>query len=394
MLPEIGEVSKVIFTPFSMPYSFQVFEQLSELTSVMQFPVLRHCESAEVIEKSQPADLQNYYLVISENEKQVALFYFQWLKVKPYHFNISNKKFQQVALSLALKLVRPTLLVAGNLFRHDMLFYEFFEENISEERKTELYRVATQKMIEHTNASGIFLKDVEKKIAEAIIQDKTYTRMPEDISMEMRIPSAWQTFADYEHALKHKYAQRCRKIRGTAQEISIVELEQKEIEHYASEIHRLYMQVVSKQMVSMGVLTASFFVEMKKSLKQKFRVFGFFQGENLVAFSSAIQHDQDYDMNYIGFDYERNQELNLYFNILFHCVETAIQSKAGKLILGRTAIEAKAILGCEPDYRYSFYKLRNVVVNWFYQMVSKYFQEQQGEKWKERHPFKSNYYGG
>ena len=94
----------------------------------------------------------------------------------------------------------------------------------------------------------------------------------------------------------------------------------------------------------------------------------------------------------IGFDYALNSSLNLYFNILFYCLEHAISLGRKKLVLGRTAPEAKAILGCEPDYRFSYYKLRNVIVNWFYQMVAGYFKEQQGDSWKDRHPFKSSYY--
>jgi hypothetical protein len=142
----------------------------------------------------------------------------------------------------------------------------------------------------------------------------------------------------------------------------------------------------------MGIINHSFFEELKKSLQDDYNVCGYFHGEKLVAFSSAILHDGEYDMNYIGFDYAYNQSHNLYFNILFHCLENAMSTGCHKLILGRTAPEAKAIMGCSPDYRFSFYKLRNVIVNWFYQMVAAYFKEQQGNKWKDRHPFKSNYY--
>jgi hypothetical protein len=60
--------------------------------------------------------------------------------------------------------------------------------------------------------------------------------------------------------------------------------------------------------------------------------------------------------------------------------------------LGRTALEAKAILGCEPAYQYGFYKLRHPIVNWFFKKVSAGFREQIGEKWKDRHPFKSQFY--
>ena len=142
----------------------------------------------------------------------------------------------------------------------------------------------------------------------------------------------------------------------------------------------------------MGIINHSFFEELKRSLQGDYKVCGYFHGEKLVAFSSAILHNGEYDMNYIGFDYAYNHSHNLYFNILFHCLENAMSTGCHKLILGRTAPEAKAIMGCEADYRYSFYKLRNVIVNWFYQMVAAYFKEQQGDKWKDRHPFKSNYY--
>jgi hypothetical protein len=157
-------------------------------------------------------------------------------------------------------------------------------------------------------------------------------------------------------------------------------------------MEQLYLQVTKKQLVSMGIINHSFFEELKKSLQDDYNVCGYFHGEKLVAFSSAILHDGEYDMNYIGFDYAYNQSHNLYFNILFHCLENAMSTGCHKLILGRTAPEAKAIMGCSPDYRFSFYKLRNVIVNWFYQMVAAYFKEQQGNKWKDRHPFKSNYY--
>jgi hypothetical protein len=97
-------------------------------------------------------------------------------------------------------------------------------------------------------------------------------------------------------------------------------------------------------------------------------------------------------MNYIGFDYAINQSHSIYFNILFHCLEQAILSGSHTLVLGRTALEAKAILGCEPAYQYGFYKLRHPIVNWFFKKVSAGFREQIGEKWKDRHPFKSQFY--
>jgi hypothetical protein len=56
----------------------------------------------------------------------------------------------------------------------------------------------------------------------------------------------------------------------------------------------------------------------KKALNNNYKVCGYFFENELVAFSSAIEHDGEYDMNYIGFDYALNNQLHLYFNILFH----------------------------------------------------------------------------
>ncbi len=350
------------------------------------------CVGIDSIEKAQVPNIKNYYVVTSHDDKPVYLSYYQLLSVTPIHFNLGEKKLQQAALSLALRIVKPTLLVTGNLFRHDVLFFQFLQHDFTDQEKAACYQETTDYMINYTNASGIFLKDVEKSIAPFIQQDVSYIQMQEDVSMEIVIPAHWKSFKDYEAELKHKYLQRCKKIRKAFDGIRIEEFDALQITQYAKDMELLYLQVSQKQLVSMGNINDQFFCELKRVMKEKYKVYGFFCQDKLIAFSSVVKHEDEYDMNYIGIDYAYNHQYQLYFNILFHCLENAIALDSRKLILGRTAPEAKAILGCEPDYRFSFYKLRNVIVNWFYKMVASYFQEQQGEKWKDRHPFKSSYY--
>ncbi|HPI53742.1 MAG TPA: peptidogalycan biosysnthesis protein [Chitinophagaceae bacterium] len=350
------------------------------------------CAGIEIVEKAKIPNLENYYVIRYHDDKPVYASYFQLLHVTPIHFNLGNKRIQQIALSTALRIVKPTLLVAGNLFRHDVLFFQFLNADLSDDEKAQYYQETTNYMINYTNASGIFLKDVEKNIAARVQKDTTYIQMQDDVSMEIEIPTHWHSFEDYEHELKHKYMQRSRKIRKAFHDVRIESFDESAIEKYSKEMEQLYLQVSQKQLVSMGVINDAFFKELKRILKDKYIVCGYFYQDKLIAFSSAIKHADEYDMNYIGIDYAYNQSHQLYFNILFHCLENAMATQSKKLILGRTAPEAKAILGCEPDYRFSFYKLRNVIVNWFYQMVASYFHEQQGDAWKDRHPFKSSYY--
>jgi predicted N-acyltransferase len=377
-----------------MQFRYSVYHSINDLPIEWKNYITNDnvCFGIDVVEHSKLDDLQNIYVITYLNEQAVFASYFQLLFVKPIHFNISHRKLQQASLSLALKIVKPTLLVAGNLFRHDMLFYNFLIDDLSMETKQRVYHETINYMVMFTNCSGIFIKDVSKNMAEVIATDVSFMAMPEDVSMEINLPQNWQSFEAYEKSLKHKYLQRCKKIRRSFDGVEIVEFNSQQISMYAKQMEQLYTQVTQKQMVSMGKINSYFFINLKKSLNEKYKVFGFFKDKKLIAFSSAILHHDDYDMNYIGFDYEANHQYNLYFNILFHCLESAIATKSKKLILGRTALEAKAILGCEPDYRFSFYKLRNVIVNWFYKRVALNFREGQGEKWKDRHPFKSEFY--
>ena len=373
-----------------MAFSFSVYNHIQQLPDTWHRIADKHKSfSSTKIGVQDLANIENltsYYLMVSKNDEIIFIAYYQLLFVKPIHFNLGNKKVQQFFLDLALKIVKPTLLVAGDLFRHDENFFHF-ELEVTPEERAKIYQDALNFMIAHTNASGIFLKDIPADIAKGIQDDPSYIAMQDDISMEMKIPEHWKSLSDYEKDLKHKYLQRSKKMRKAFTGVRIQDLKK-----YAIDIYKLYAQVTQKQIVRMGLLNEAFFLKLKDAFKKHYRVCGFFLDDQLIAFSSAIIHDTVYDMNYIGIDYTYNQSHHLYFNILFHCLESAIETNASTLILGRTALEAKAIMGCTPDYRFSFYKLRNVIVNWFFQRVSAYFSESQGDKWKERHPFKSSFY--
>jgi predicted N-acyltransferase len=351
-----------------------------------------HTNEIACVEHACIDNTKNYYVITYENEQPVMLSYFQLLHVVPKHFNITESKLQKISLDVALYLVKPTLLVAGNLYRHDCDFIFYKDAKIPSSKKTSLYIATIEHLIQQTKCSGIFVKDVPKDIGKEIEKDKSYTAMDNDISMYMTIPNTWLSFADYEKELKHKYLQRCKKTRKQFQVVVIKELNTDEIIKYQHDIENLYMQVTNKQMVSMGILNKEFFVTLKKIKKEEYKIYGFFEAEKMIAFSSAIVHNQLFDMNYIGIDYEKNQQFSLYFNILFHCLEQAIATKSKKLVLGRTAPEAKAILGCSPENTHGFYKLRNPIVNWFFQRISKKFTSSQGEAWRDRHPFKSTFY--
>ena len=115
---------------------------------------------------------------------------------------------------------------------------------------------------------------------------------------------------------------------------------------------------------------------------------GYFIGEKLIAFSSTLEHQEKLEVHYIGLDYTYNKSHALYFNILFDGIEQAILSEKKILELGRTAREAKAVVGCNPVYFNDYLRIRNKFTRRIVSIFQDYFQSEMGDTWKNRHPFK------
>jgi hypothetical protein len=274
----------------------------------------------------------------------------------------------------------------GNLFRHDGE-HAFIQTTTPKNTFIQLYAQCIEKLKQTVCAQSILIKDAllfEKNY----FQQQMYNSFNNDISMVLQIEPQWQTLKDYEKALKHKYAQRMRKIQRAFADISIQPLSLQDVDTYKHQMHALYLQVANKQSITLGTLNAQYFYEFKKALQENLKVFGMFYNNKLIAFSTAIVHHQKYDMNYIGFDYAYNADKFIYFNLLFHCIEQAIVNQCHKLILGRTALEAKAILGCKPEQLYNVFKINNVFLNWLAQKFTRASIQEQGDMWMQRHPFK------
>ncbi|MFA6150401.1 MAG: hypothetical protein WC716_03705 [Chitinophagaceae bacterium] len=335
-------------------------------------------------------DISTYYALCGSGDNPRAIAYFQLLKVQPKHLNKGLLSgIQSAIVPPLLGFIKPSMLVAGHLFRHDIATF-FPTENLS---NIDAYRVYEQMIItvaKQACAVAVLVKDVPEKLV-PYFQNYApkYSQLRNDISMQMKLPADWQTFVDYELALKHKYAQKLRKVRSSLGKLSVRELSVEEVVSESAIIFKLYEQVSRNRAFSMGLLNEQFLPELKKYYDKELKVWAFYEGETMVAFASAWLHQDAFDMFYIGFDYEKNATLNLYFNILYFSIEQAILARKPLLILGRTALEAKARLGCTPHYLHTFLLVRSPYLR---RLVSGKLnnQHQQEGAWEERHPFKVN----
>lgn len=335
-------------------------------------------------------DISFLYVLVLKNNIPVLTAGFQLLNLKHKHINPQQvTPLQNIGWRFFTNIVRPKLLVGGHLFRHDVASLSCATHLDHFDAYT-YYKAAIDKALEITCASAVLIKDMPEKLAKYYQNyDPEYIMLRNDISMEMNIPESWATIQDYEKSLKHKYAQRFRKTRHPWDQLTIRELDNNEVKQRQQELFDLYAMVTNHQKVRIGLLSPEFLTVMHEH-NERLKIWGIFDGELLIGFFSAWVYEQAFDMFYIGFDYNKNQEYNLYFNILFFAVEQAISLRKEKLILGRTALDAKARLGCKPRYLSTFLYIKNRFVRQRIMQAQKNINNNEGA-WESRHPFGKNH---
>lgn len=347
-------------------------------------------ESLALYEQAALPDVSFLYAITYDGSQPVAVAAFHLLRIRSYHVSDASLTSWRRPLWQAFTSgACPQLLVAGHLFRHDIRTF-FARPELPAYEAFRRYQAMMQAALGHSCAHAMLLKDPPEHMHVYFQQfAPEYLLMRNDVSMKMDIPTAWTSFDDYEKALKHKYAQRARKVRGQVSGLEIRQLSAAEAEQQKDGLYALYRQVTERQPVRLGYLSPDLLPMLMQSHPSALKVWGFFENGSLVAFASAWVKDESLDMFYIGFDYARNTELQLYFNILFFALEQAISLRKSQLILGRTALEAKARLGCRPYYLPTYLYIRNRVLrNWVARMQQRVLS-QEGE-WENRHPFRSD----
>lgn len=83
----------------------------------------------------------------------------------------------------------------------------------------------------------------------------------------------------------------------------------------------------------------------------------------LIGFSSSFIFNSILDANYVGINYEFNNEYALYQRMLYDYIEFAIQRNCSELRFGRTAEEIKSSVGANPVPMKLFIRHRNPIAN-------------------------------
>lgn len=127
---------------------------------------------------------------------------------------------------------------------------------------------------------------------------------------------------------------------------------------YTEDVHRLYLAVLNRAEVKLECLPAEFFRELARQFADGAAFTLIYQGQRIVAFMCGVFHQDVYLNLFCGFDYELNDETDLYFNLMYEDLDYALRQKVQSIHVGQTANDFKSRMGCFLEPRCFYVKAR------------------------------------
>jgi len=282
------------------------------------------------------------------------------------------------------------LLVCGNLLSSgDHAIASTSKESFRAalESITPIKKIITQSLGSDSKIVALMVKDfyADQNEVAAYALKKEYFSLNTDPEMIFEVNPEWNSFNDYLSALSSKYRIRANNARKLVAHLTIKDLSLDEIIDSRELIFALNEQVMRKAPVKLAKPSIEYFINLKKEFGNNYNIRGFFNGENLVAFTSAFFNSHHFEAHYIGLDYNLNKEFGLYQNILYSYIDEAIRMKSARLFFGRTALEIKSTTGARPHELACYFRFANRIIN----VLAKPLVSSTGPRnWIPRDPFR------
>lgn len=211
-----------------------------------------------------------------------------------------------------------------------------------------------------------------------------FTKVEIEEEMYIDISAKWTDFDCYKNDLKTKYRKRVNKVFHKSKNVKMKILSTDEFDKYEVQLQDLFNNVTSHAKFT----GPAFNVMTLKDLcliSKEFKVYGYYDNDNLIAFSSEFTVDNNLYSYFVGFNYDLNKKFSLYERILCENINHAIKNKNSRLILGRTANEFKSNFGAIPKKSYIYININNRLYSLLFRGFLKKIKP---KKWIQRFPLK------
>lgn len=362
----------------------------------------------QTLENFPPDKMTFKYVIFYKDNQAVGISYNQ-----VYHLKIEDSLQQQANEEPAkipyciitaftnavkkwfIKRAEFNLLICGNMLLTGEYGY-YFNSNIDQAKIASLIQESMDTLQgildkEQSKISIHLVKDHKIETADVLkeqLQKETYHPFLMQPCMHMEVRPNWDSFDKYIEDMSSKYRVRARRARKKGEEITKKELTLAEIEANEERIHALYKLIADGAGFNAFLLHKKYFTELKRSLGDTYKLTAYYINNELVAFYTAIFNHEEMDAHFLGVDNSFNRDYQVYLNILYDLVETAINGKAKHIDFARTALEIKSSVGAVAQDLLCFFKHRSTISSKFLQLVFDSLNPK--EEWQPRSPFKEH----
>jgi predicted N-acyltransferase len=145
-------------------------------------------------------------------------------------------------------------------------------------------------------------------------------------------------------------------------------------EELLDRLYGLYEQVYAQSEIHFDKLTKEFFRTILTDGEESGRLFLYSVDGTILSFVTGLVYEERFIYKYIGFDYSRSREFNLYYITWFHMLEYCLRHQLKVMIAGWTDPEIKAYLGSRFSYTFHAVYFRSHLLRWLLTKLKRFFE--------------------
>jgi hypothetical protein len=330
-----------------------------------------------------------YYLCIRRENQLLACMYFQVVALQAdYYPDLSSLSLSAAGFFKYFQGREDRLLICGHVFFNYRKSVHV-DPSISEKEADKFYLQCIREAIKISGADIFLAKEPTEDFSRFLAKNaRRFLPVGPDNLMTIILRPEWKTPLDYATSLKKKYLQRWKKIRGSAEFWTYKDFTPDELVENSSEIVKAYNNVLNDAEFKLGKLNLGFFHQMLSRNADKFVFRVWFFERKIQGFSSMLVEGNSVELYYIGLPEVENLKRDLYLVMMLNALDFGIENKLHEVRLGRTALEAKAMLGAEPEVLTHYIAFQSRWLKYPALALLKYAGNMIGTGWQTRKPFR------
>ncbi|MGB3801891.1 MAG: GNAT family N-acetyltransferase [Lewinella sp.] len=219
-------------------------------------------------------------------------------------------------------------------------------EQLSPPDVADLLAAVGRFLMQDRRSGGLVIKDLLPRghAVNGLLTERGFSSVAVDPVMMLDL-DPFQEFGDYMAALSSKYRVRYRRARRKGEGLERRPLTGEQLKSSLALIYDLHRETRQGADFSFVELSVDYFDWLRGRADYR----GYFDGDTLVGFTTAIISGDYFHAHYLGLKEPYKHSHHLYHNMLFDLLEDAISQPVRILDYGRTALEIKSSLGAEAQ---------------------------------------------